>query len=493
MLAIDWNSREVRILEGKVVRGELKVSHASTTVLPSDLNPSDAEAWGQFLKSSLKNAGVSSRSAVTCLERRSVVLKTVPLAGVAEEEIADVVRLQGMRDLTIPVEDTTLDYLKVDPATTTEEPHALLAAVKTELVDFYKRVFAAAGLNLTGLWPGSLARVRAAALTGALPGLKDNGDVANILLVVTDGDSVELSLLRGEHFLMSVSRPVSRADVDGSGGQPVRQVIRRLYASLSSQYPALRLDAVVCTGFENPTEVLGEEMIQQFGADPVIFDPLASLNDSPIPPAERGAFASVVGSIVIASEPPKSRINFLTPKKAVPKQDRRRIYAIAAAGIVLFAGLQIHRYYTTQRDELVAAVTQAKATEKKMRAELKKLEAAKAQAQLVESWQAQEVVWLNLIREFFDDVPEARQLFLTQMSLSRSSRATGPSATIRIEGFADTQETVTAMTRRLMEDGRFEVHPGAIQPSGRFEGYSWRFSADIGVRREPTNTKTSKS
>lgn len=490
MLAIDWNSREIRMLEGKMVRGELKVSRAATAILPSDLDPSDAAAWGKFLKSSLRSEGFSARSAVTCLERRSVVLKTVPLAGVAEEEIPDVVRLQGIRDLTIPVEDTTLDYLKVDPASATEEPHALLAAVKTELVDFYKQVFEAAGLTLAGLWPGSLARVRSAALSGVLPGLKENGDVSNILLIVTDGDSVELALLRGEHFLMSVSRPVSRSESDGAGGQPFRQVIRRLYSSLSSQYPALRLDAVVCTGFADPAEVLGAEMIEQLGAEPVVFDPLATLTESTIPHAERGAFASAIGSVVIASEPPPKRINFLTPKKAVPKRDRRRLYAIAALGIVLFLGLQIHRYYTGARDELVAAIDKAKASEKKLRAELKKMDTAKAQAQVVSGWRAQEVVWLNLMREFFANVPEARQMFLTQMSLSRSGRASGPAATIRVEGFADTQETVTAMARQLMKDGRFEVHPGAIQPSNRYEGYYWRFSADIGVRKDLAKQKT---
>lgn len=483
MLAIDWNSQEIRIVEGKASRGSIKINQAVTIPLPTDLDPSSAEEWGRFIKGSLKEAGFHSKTAVTCLERRSLVLKTVPLDGVADDEVADVVRLQAMRDLTIPLEDMTLDYLRVAPSTATEEPHALLAAVKTELIDFYRKVFQSAGLTLVGLWPGALARVRIAAISNVLPTPKEESASLHALLVVVEGDTVELSLLHGDHFLMSVSRQISRGEPNSTRTQRIQQVVHRLYSSLSSQYPGLRVGTVACAGLANPSDALGEAMRAQIGVEPVLFDPLASLVESPIPGEQRGAFASVVGSLVIASDSAGSRINFLTPKRSVPKQDRRRLVAIALAGVLLLGGFQTHRYYTARRDLLEAAIKKAKGDEARLKKQLKQFEPVKAQATLVEGWRQQEVVWLNLLKQFFENVPEAKQLFVTQMNLSRSSRSGGSIATVRIEGFADTQATVTALTRRLMAEGSFEVHPGAIQPSSRFQGYPWRFSADIGVRR----------
>ncbi|MFO0948180.1 MAG: pilus assembly protein PilM [Planctomycetota bacterium] len=485
MLAIDWNNHEIRFVEGKSTRGSIKVSQAVAIPIPADLDPSDAVAWGSFIKQSLKASGLHAKTAVTCLERRSLVLKTVPLAGVAEEEVSDVVRLQAMRDLTIPLEEMTLDYLRVAPATAAEEPHALLAAVKTELIDFYRQVFQSAGLTLVGLWPGSLARVRIAAVSGVLPTPTDEGIPPHALLIVVEGDTVELSLLHGDHFLMSVSRQISRGEPSSTPAQRIQQVVHRLYSSLSSQYPGLRVGTVVCAGLENPGDAFGEAMRTQIGVEPVMFDPLASLADSPIPPEQRGAFASVVGSVVIASDSASQRINFLTPKRSVPKQDRRRLVAIGLIGAVLLGGFQLHRYYTTRRDSLEAAIKKAKSDEAKMKKQLKQFEPIKAQASLLENWRQQEVVWLNLLKDFFENVPEAKHMFVTQMSLARSHRTGGPIATVRIEGFADTQGTVSELTRRLMGEGIFEVHPGAIQPSGRFQGYPWRFSADIGVRRPP--------
>lgn len=488
MLAIDWNSREIRILEGKATREALKLNRAVTVPLPVDLDPSDPGAWGQFLKNALRSAGISARSAVTCLDRRNLVLKTVPLADVGEEEVPEVVRLQALRDLTMPVEEMTIDHLSVAPANSEEEPHAVLAAVRTEMIEFYRKVFQAAGLTLAGLWPASLARVRAA--FAALPPEIARSAVqrGTVLLVVADGDSVELALLRGEHFVMSAARPVSRQDADPSKGSAdgaaLRQVIRRLWASLASQMPSARGAAVLCAGIDDPASALGEEILAQVGTEPVTVDPLAGLEGTDLPSEERGAFASAVGSIVIADDATNERINFLAPKKTVRRPDRRRPLAILASGIVLLAGLWIHRYYTGERDRLQGLLSKAKASEKKLKAQAKELEPVKRQAELIGQWRAQGVEWLDLLRRFFESTPEIGDLFLTQMSMVGSGRPSGPIATIRIEGFANSQLAVTELTRRLMTDGRFEVHPGAIQPSGRFESYPWRFSADIGVKRQ---------
>jgi Tfp pilus assembly PilM family ATPase len=476
MLAIEWSNRQLRIVDGASSGESVKLAAAFAVNIPERVDASNPEAVGGFIRTTLLERGIKDRRAVSCIDRKNVVLKVISIANIAEGEIPSLVRLQAMRDLTLPIEETIVDYMRTNPQGESEEPRAVLAVVRNEIVSMYQRVFKAAGLRLEGLWPASLAHVRAAVT--ATPTMITHAGEEHFLIVPYE-DSVELSLLRGTQFLTSASRPTSRAQGEGGETESLMQTVRRLQASLSGQYTDLKVRSVLFAGVEN--EELTRALTEQFGAEVVYCDPLRTLTHGDIPPSDRGAFAGVVGSLVLAERPADQKINFLSPKKPAPKTDRRRLLAIAAAALLLGAGLFVYQRHAAAMGELDRQIAAARKVRAERRREIRELAPKVEQLAWVEQWREGEAVWLNILRDVVEAMPESGRLFVTRMDLARGTAPRGPRAILQLEGYADDPKTITDANARLAGELGLEVQSGAVQPATRFAGYNWKYSATISV------------
>ena len=492
MLAIDWNNEQVRLVDGRVVRGQISLRQAVAYDLPADLNPSDAVALGAFLRNCLQQAGMSGKKAVSCIERRNLVLKNASMGEIAEDEIPDAVRLLAMRDLTIPIEEATVDYRLIAPEDG-QEQYLLYAVVRNQTIEHYREVFSAAGLRLDGLWPNALAQAATAASILTLDPTGGETTGTHQLLLVADGDTLALSLLRDQHFVMSIARPLANRRGAEDKTEPLFRAMQRLNASLSTTFHDLAISSVLLARAGGTDEVMEKRIAEQFGAPVRVFDPLSSLAETTVPIDQHGAFASTVGSLILAQRSPADRINFLIPKRPAAKQDRRRVAAIALAGALLLGGQQTKQYYQSHEQRISQFTSKAKAKERKAAKELKALRISEAQAAIIENWQQDDVVWLEVLRRLAENAPDPRHAFFTTMNLSRARRSGGAGALVRVEGYAVSQQAVADMNRQLVEQGGFEVRPGSVQPAGRVAGYRWRFSADIGFRPSEPEAEPEKA
>lgn len=477
MLAIEWTNKQIRVVEGTVTGETVKVNDAFSVDLPESVEGDQADQVGFFIRSELNKRGIKERRGVACVDRRNVILKVVSVANIAESEIANTVRLQAMRDLTLPLEETTVDYVQAHRQSDFEEPQVVLAVVRNEIVSSYQRVFKAAGLRLEGIWPASLAHVRAA--MSSMPTMITHAGEEHFLIVPSP-DLVELSLLRGTRFLTSASRPVSRPSPGGTEAESFLQSVRRLQASLSGQYSELKIQTVFVAGV-NADPALHESLTDQFGAEVVYFDPLRSFGKDEIYPLERGSYAGVVGSLVLAARPDHERINFLVPKQPKPKADYRRIGLIAGVGIVVLALLLGQRFVAGQTDDLDKAIKVAKKKRSDRDKSLKQLRLKSDQLAWIQDWRERTVVWPNLLRELFEVLPEADKLFLTRLEMVQTNNREDTKAVLQMEGFADDSKTILDLNDRLSKELQLLVDPGAIQPATRFAGYNWRYSANVTI------------
>lgn len=488
MLAIEWTNKQLRVVEGQAAGESLRLSAAFEVEIPEHIDAGDPEAMGGFIRTQLNARGIKERRAVSCIDRRSVVLKVISIANIAEQEIPSVVRFQAMRDLTLPIEETIVDYLRTGPQRDIEEPQAVLAVVRTEIVSNYHRVFRTAGLKLEGMWPASLAHVRSA--VAASPTMITHAGEEHFL-IVPHGDSVELSLLRGTQFLTSASRPVARSQPDAPANEPFLQTVKRLQASLSGQYSDLKVQSVLVAG-AGEDEELTRSLREQFGVEIVYFDPLRPLARCDIAPADRGTFAGVVGSLAVADRPTDQRINFLAPKKPQRQLDRRWVLAGAAAVAVLAASLFVFQRHWEQLSLLEEGVQHAKQRQREIKKELDALKSSSEQLQAVKTWRANEVVWLDVLRDLWTRMPDSTDLFLNGITLRRGS-ANGPKGVLKLTGFAKDESTIQRANEGLAQELKWKVEGGERKPESRFPGYGWQYSPTIEIPHEYTGGASRKA
>jgi Tfp pilus assembly PilM family ATPase len=479
MLAIEWTNKRVRIVEGQASGESIKLSNAFLLDVPDSIEASDPERVGEFIRVELSRRKIKDRRAAFCIDRRNVILKVADAGNVSEGELATVVRLQALRDLTLPPEETIVDYMRVQ-GDENVQTQVVVAVVRNEIVTSCQTLAKSAGLRLEGIWPASLAHVRSA-ISGIPTMITHAGE--EHFLVVPYGDSVELGLLRGTRFLTSASRPVSRPAAGAGETDSFLQALKRLQASLSGQYTDVKVQSVLVAG-EPGDEEMRQSLTEQFGADVIFFDPIRSFPASDIHPDDRGAFAGVVGSLLVATRPVDEKINFLHPKRAKPKADWRRTGTLAGLVLLLGLGLAGYRYRTGEERVLDQAIASAKKKKVDREKEVKSLKVQREQLAFLEGWQARDVNWLNVIRTLLVTMPEADKLFLTRMQMQSGSPTAEAVASIQLEGFADDSKTILSLNSRLSEELGLLVTPGAIQPAPRFAGYNWRYSAKIGIPRD---------
>lgn len=479
MLALDWNSRELRIVVGKVQRGRTVFVSAMQREWPTDLNKADPISLGNEIRKVLDAKGERDRDAVACVDRRNLVLKRIALPNVEKSETHELLRLQALRDLTIPVEQAVIDHMLIPPSESAPHGQAILAVLRRDALATIQSTFLAAGLQLKSLWPGSLARAESARYafmkSTAVAG---EGNLCQALVVVDDRD-LELVLLQDGRFLASVARPIA-----GEGETAdLTAALRRAVMTLSTQLPQQRIVHLLFAGTAPNLGNLSQEFQQLADSDLSTFDPLEEIPAAGIDRVsadQRGGFAGSVGALLLASRNAVDSIDFLHPKQPTIKADLRRPLGLVAAGVVLACGMQTHRHYAAQRDRSTEATKKYKAEEANLAKQLKGLSPRKEKAELIASWRAGDMKEMDVLDRLFRAVAAAEHVSLVSIGVSPSPRREEYTAAISIEGLADSQTTVTELHRRLSRDAGFEVRPGPVQPAGRTGAETlWRFSAEL--------------
>ena len=115
--------------------------------IPSDLDTTDAEAFGLWLRATLDDAGLSTKRAILCLERRDAVVRRLNFDTVPDPDadLPGLVRHQMQRQLSFPAEDAAIDYTLASEG----DPIAVDAtAAPGARLDHLRATLTAAGLSL---------------------------------------------------------------------------------------------------------------------------------------------------------------------------------------------------------------------------------------------------------------------------------------------------------------------------------------------------------
>lgn len=122
LVAFDLDHAHVSAVEAVVSRDRVVVKSWMTAKRPDTLDRYDAKGMGAWIGSELAKAGLGKSKVIVSVPRGDVVLKRMGLpTGTDGTELAGMVRLQMIRQLTMPIEGTAIDFVPIS-ATGSEPP-----------------------------------------------------------------------------------------------------------------------------------------------------------------------------------------------------------------------------------------------------------------------------------------------------------------------------------------------------------------------------------
>ena len=468
ILAFDWDDQAVRFVLATLSGKQVCIEAALAIPLGEDVDPSDAASVGELLKRELVERKIKPDAVIGCIDRQHVILHDVLLPAVPANELAKMIHFQATVDFVLADEQSTYDYL-LDSDLQAGVERALVAIVPNDRIEQVKSAAEALGVGLSAIRLQPMARTAARRHWGAEG--DQNSETIEILLAPGKG-LIEAIASRQGQVLFSQLTPLPPEPGERSGG--VRSALRRLRAQLSAQTPPLSAEGVAALC---PAEAawIGELDLSE-DQSVELCDPFETLSD--VPDDAWGHLATLAGALAEEVENPNASIDFLNPRRPAEPHPLRRYRTAIAAGVALLVlaigGLKVGREFQAKDSEYDYWRNQHRTIVR----ELKRLRPYVRQHDSVARWLDTRVNWLEAYEELLTLLPDASQLYLTQVTFSSTGSVRAPGA-IHLEGYAASRETVTSIALRLAEYGRYRLRPIALHAASGNPNYPQRFEAEI--------------
>ena len=512
--ALDVDGATLRVVQTTPHGDRISVTRivAQPLEFAAAADPSDPNTLGEAIARALDRLGLKPGSVVMGVPRAQVVLRTLTLPVLDDvRELASLVHFQVGKDLPFRMEEAVIDFkvrgriipspARAEAAAKPDQPPAdlapppklevLVAAVKLDLVDFYRQTADSAGLKLVrlGLLPYANARSVEACKVA-------DGDQA-VALVSLRPDEMNIDVIAQQTLLFSRGAPVklqpeppAAPDTGASAAGPPTsaapadplppaqefaevvtiEVVRSLhsYSGMDSQNPVTK---VVVTGATGQEQAVVEQLKKRFSVSCTVLD-LASALELPATAAEHapGAIATI-GLALGVHDASGLPFDFLNPKRPAIQRDLRRIRmlaGIAAAAALFVAGLGvrqilIHRRLTIQQAvdaELADAKSKLPIYQKMIR-----------QAATVAGWEKGGRNWLEHYAYLSAILPASEEVYITSLTISAQG-------VIRLSAQARSGAILAKLDKQLREAG-YGVKPLAIAPGADRHGYEFRSSVEL--------------
>ncbi len=369
VLCVDWDERMLRVLDAVTSRSGVKVRTAVYVPIPQEITTHDAEGFGQFIKRTLAEHRIRTRRAVVNVPRQDAVLNLVMLPAGSADELASMVHIQAAKELPFGKDEAVLDFA-VKRIEDSSQCEVWVSAVRNQVVDHHRRVFAAAGLRLERIGLRPNANLLALTAEGAPDG--------RTLLVDVGSSMTEITILRQGRLAYSraasVSVPLSglKSPLDASGvdetsaDESSEQVLNmrsfeqrrtaldallvevgRTVEAYRATDPGAQIDRIVLAGLAGTDRKVATAFERRFNASTTAYVPPAQLEWRSSDEHTRGMFNACIGLSLGNLKEGLDHFDFLHPTE--PEAERRerakRVPWFAAAGVLLTAGLIYAAYY----------------------------------------------------------------------------------------------------------------------------------------------------
>ncbi len=427
IVSLDWDAKALRVVLWRLGKGRARVVKSLTTEIPDTVQLKDASALGDFVRRVLLDARIKANSAIVDISRDQAVLNTMSLPSVNLNALAGMVQLQIAKELPFSLNDAVVDFAVTDHGDAGGTAGVVVAAIRNEVLGYYRSVCDRAGLKLerVGLRPyankvainemlGARARGRVM-FVDVGPRLTEIGILRDGVLVFSRAASVFLDEDEDESLPLAAGGPEARERVDPGSAleldatppapEPLqsaterRQVqnllveVTRSAEAYRSTDPGVRFDHIVVGGSSNLEPQLAAEISRRFSVQAELYDPSSVLRADSHSGGQTTAFAASVGLGIGHAEEGRLDFDFLHPKKPMDAAAKRqqylpRVSAAVAAVAVLAAGIYYFGVYRTSRE-----TERIRGQIKEVTLKLDKLEPATVIVHLVDELDQHQMIW----------------------------------------------------------------------------------------------------
>lgn len=470
VLAIDWDSSDVRCVLASTARKEFEILLATSVPLVTVAETGERQVpnVGASLRAALGNQKIGRVTTVVGVDRASVEMLNFTVPPASDAELAVLVLNQVTRESPNLVEDGSLDFVPLsdDPA----QPRPLTAAVlPTPRSQEIQEICAAAGLKATRI----VLRPFAAAsfFLAAVPAAERSCLLVNIL-----AEEVDMTVLAD-------GRPVLLRTVRAPAGVSEREVAGRLRAEISRTLVVAQqgaagnpIERIYLFGGPGEHQTLVDLASAELEIPLTVLDPFEKVDDSSIEvPGNAGRFAALLGMVQDEAGGAHA-LDFLHPRRPPVPPNRRRM-AVIAGGLLALLAMVAGSFYW----DAISALQDKNRDLTQQRKELDTtLKRSRRQTQLfasVRDWKAADVVWLDELRDLSQRLPPSRDLLVQRMTIS-GGRSGG--AVIEMQGVVRNAAVIAEIDRTL-HDEYHAVSSKRVSDYPQGSGYSWVFERTITV------------
>jgi type IV pilus assembly protein PilM len=483
LLSLDWDQHAVRLVLVGLRRGRMRLIRALAVPLPAELDQSDAEAMGGFLRRVIGQQRLHAPRAMINIPRDQAVLHTLTVPPTPPEDLPALVHFQIVKELPFAQSEAVVDFAGTGQQTSDQSSDVLVAAVRNEVLQHCLRICRHAGLKVERVGLRPYANLAAVART------MDGGVRGQVLFVDVGPTLTEIDLIAAGQLAFSRAASVGITPLIEPGAAPTHQAldaetkqtldqllveVTRSIEAYRAAKPGAVVDQVVVAGSSGLEHHLAEALAKRFRAPARFFNPAEALGM----PSEAGAamvsFSAPLGLALGHSEPGLLRFDFLHPKKAEkPGARRAKLIPRVAAVVALFslaAGVAYGQWYLGKREQLHRAQEQVRS----LRARLEKAKTLQELVAAACEWRDGEVIFLDELLAVTEAFPDTTDAYL-------ANYRAGESPVIRMQVRAIGNQFGNELAKRLNETGWYDATPGkSIEGSGQ---QRFNYTADIKVTR----------
>jgi type IV pilus assembly protein PilM len=231
---------------------------------------------------------VAPRTPIVCsLPTNSCLLKVAQLPPAKSDDVAQMIRFEAEAQIPLPLESLNWGFTLEDAATPGMR-HAVMAAVRSELVDARLALLAAAGLTPSALQISALAAVRALGV--------DTQHAGANLIVLLGSEWIDLCMLNDQRICGC--RSVRKA-TDGMMAERLAVEIRQSMGTLTGNGVFARPEQITLVGEDSIEPSLVAALQHALHLPVIVRNPCAGIHQPAVAFASRGvspgAFAVAIG------------------------------------------------------------------------------------------------------------------------------------------------------------------------------------------------------
>lgn len=495
VIVIDWTPQHLCLLECSDTGSRVTVRKLTTLPIPARPEADKPDATLPQLRELLAGYADSDARVLLLVGRSQAVLRNLRVPNVSDAELPAIIQFQAMRELSIPVEQASIDYEPLPVRDADGARHVVLAALRREWVTQCQEAVRSANLELhrIGLRPFATWRTYRQAV--AVP-----ADEA-VLLVDLLGEYAELTIGCGDSVLFSHGF-FPRGAAGGAGpvcgfAAAVVNEVRRTLAAFGQQVPGAAVQRVAVLAGDTEHAGLIGALSAHLGIPAQRFDPLAvvewssefgekrqTLTDA------RGVCAAALGGALSASE--RWPIDFVNPKRPEPRRSRRGPVAVLAAVAAVLVLACSYWLGSRQLAKVNAQIKSLAEQHKKLEESLAEADAVSSQYVALDAWARSDTNCLEELRRLSSDTIDTRQIFVNALSMYRDATADG-SWRLLLEGAAREERRIGELHSKLNGSGHYSAQPnGAVQSDTHGGEYQYAFKSSLAVKSSSGDSESGR-